>query len=313
VRAQRGGRHAGQLVIGSVIGLYFTPEMIHPLISNAGLLVIAAVYAVLLSYVGGFVLSRISGVDKTTAFFSSVPGGAAEMTILGEHFGAKPDRIAMAQSLRVLLVVLIIPSVVTYAGFIGHDQYHPYDLAVQPVGLAAMFLLCGASGFLLSRFRLPNSYMLGPLFVSILLSITGHPLSAIPRELIVAAQILLGCDLGSRFTPEFRRESPRFFIGVAFSALCTMALSALLGLGMGYFAHISVATMILATAPGGIAEMSVTAKVLKLGVPLVTSFQVARLVILLTITAPLRRLFTTIKNYLLPENVKPAKSPETIA
>ena len=36
----------------------------------------------------------------------------------------------------------------------------------------------------------------------------------------------------------------------------------------------------LAVAPGGIAEMCVTAKVMHLGVPVVTAFQVARVVVL---------------------------------
>jgi len=47
------------------------------------------------------------------------------------------------------------------------------------------------------------------------------------------------------------------------------------------------ATLVLATSPGGIAEMSITAKVLELGVPLVTAFHVTRVVLLLTCTAPL--------------------------
>jgi uncharacterized membrane protein AbrB (regulator of aidB expression) len=40
------------------------------------------------------------------------------------------------------------------------------------------------------------------------------------------------------------------------------------------------ATMILATVPGGVAEMSLTAKVLQLGVPIVTSFHMLRFVML---------------------------------
>jgi hypothetical protein len=47
------------------------------------------------------------------------------------------------------------------------------------------------------------------------------------------------------------------------------------------------ATLVLATAPGGIAEMSITAKVLELGVPVVTAFHVTRVVLLLTCTAPI--------------------------
>jgi uncharacterized protein len=48
--------------------------------------------------------------------------------------------------------------------------------------------------------------------------------------------------------------------------------------------------MVLATAPGGIGEMCITAKVLQLGVPLVTAAHVARVLILVATTAPLFRL-----------------------
>jgi uncharacterized membrane protein AbrB (regulator of aidB expression) len=49
------------------------------------------------------------------------------------------------------------------------------------------------------------------------------------------------------------------------------------------------ATMLLAASPGGIAEMSITAKVLQLGVPVVTAFQVCRLVAVLLLVGPMYR------------------------
>jgi hypothetical protein len=49
------------------------------------------------------------------------------------------------------------------------------------------------------------------------------------------------------------------------------------------------ATVLLGTSPGGIAEMSITAKVLQLGVPVVTVFHVTRYVAVLTLTAPFWR------------------------
>jgi len=51
-----------------------------------------------------------------------------------------------------------------------------------------------------------------------------------------------------------------------------------------------VPSMVLATAPGGIAEMCITAKVLQLGVPLVTAAHVTRVIVLVTTTGPLFRL-----------------------
>ena len=49
------------------------------------------------------------------------------------------------------------------------------------------------------------------------------------------------------------------------------------------------ATMLLSTSPGGIAEMAITAKVLQLGVPVVTAFQVCRLVAVLLLVGPMFR------------------------
>ena len=46
---------------------------------------------------------------------------------------------------------------------------------------------------------------------------------------------------------------------------------------------------ILATTPGGIAEMCITAKVLQLGVPLVTAAHVTRVIVLVTTTGSLFR------------------------
>jgi uncharacterized membrane protein AbrB (regulator of aidB expression) len=64
-------------------------------------------------------------------------------------------------------------------------------------------------------------------------------------------------------------------------------LSAIFGLALAAATGLHPATLVLATAPGGIAEMSITAKVLELGVPVVTAFHVTRVVLLLTCTAPL--------------------------
>jgi uncharacterized membrane protein AbrB (regulator of aidB expression) len=54
-------------------------------------------------------------------------------------------------------------------------------------------------------------------------------------------------------------------------------------------------TLVLGVSPGGIAEMAITAKVLQLGAPMVTSFQVARMVCVLVLTGPL---YTRIARFL---------------
>jgi uncharacterized membrane protein AbrB (regulator of aidB expression) len=46
----------------------------------------------------------------------------------------------------------------------------------------------------------------------------------------------------------------------------------------------------LATAPGGVAEMAITAEVLNLGVPLITAFHLLRVVFVVTLSGPIFRL-----------------------
>ena len=77
---------------------------------------------------------------------------------------------------------------------------------------------------------------------------------------------------------------------MALATLVMVGASALFAWGLTGVSGLHPATLLLSTAPGGIAEMAITAKVLQLGVPVVTAFQVTRLVAVLTLTEPLYRL-----------------------
>ena len=52
---------------------------------------------------------------------------------------------------------------------------------------------------------------------------------------------------------------------------------------------IAATAMIASTAPGGLAEMSLTAAVLNLGVPLVTAYHIVRIILITAFTLPAYR------------------------
>jgi membrane AbrB-like protein len=288
--APGGARAAGQLTIACALGLYFTPLVAGEVAAHWYLLIAAAALAVLLAYASGWFLMRGCGVDATTALFASVPGGAAEMTLLGERFGALSDRVALAQALRVFIVVLTVPFAFTALGMHGSDAYRPVQLAVDPLGLLALLGLAALAGATLAKLGMPNAWMLGPLAVTVSLTLGEVSLSAIPTWLSNAAQLLIGCSLGSGFDRESLGRSPRFIGMVCLSIGLAMLASAIAAWCLAVLGSVPVSTMVLATAPGGMAEMCVTAKVLQLGVPLVTAAHVTRVIILVTTTAPTFRL-----------------------
>lgn len=304
VDAPDGARQLGQLIIGCTLGLFFTPVVAGLLLSHVGEMLVAAAFAISLGYVCAYFLSRVSGVDRTTAFFASTPGGASEMTILAERHSARQDKVAFAQSLRILLVVVIVPAVLTYSGVHGTDLYQPSPGTVSYPGLALLLVLCGAGAGILSAFNVPNAWMLGPLFVSVGVTVGELELSAMPTPLSSLGQLLIGSMLGSRFQKEFLQGARRYFVGVVATVVLALVLSALFAWALAGLTGLAVPTMILATAPGGIAEMGITAKVLQLGVPLVTAFHLTRIILLVTMTAPLFRFAQGLRDKLRHTNRK---------
>jgi membrane AbrB-like protein len=128
---------------------------------------------------------------------------------------------------------------------------------------------------------------MGALLSTMVLTLSGQWWSAIPVWMSNAAQLFIGVSLGVRFQREFLSTAPRWLASVAMGTAVMLGVSALFGWLMAIGVEQHPATMILGTSPGGIAEMAITAKVLQLGVPVVTAFQVCRLVAVLLLVAPL--------------------------
>jgi membrane AbrB-like protein len=282
-----GGRQAGQWIIGTALGLYFTPQVVREVAGWWWLLAVGAAFAIALGYGGGVLLARLAGIDRTTGVFASVPGGAAEMSVLGERFGARADRVAAAQSLRILIVVLLVPFAYAALGLHGTDAYAPGATRFDAAGFALLMGGTFAGSALAQRLDVPNAFVLGSLAVAIPLTALSVDLSTMPAVASNAGQCLLGCALGARFEPDFLAGAHRFVAAVAASVLAAIAVSVGAALLLAALTGLVPATVVLGMAPGGIAEMCITAKVLQLGVPLVTAFHVTRVVALLLLTAPL--------------------------
>lgn len=292
VVALPGARYAGQWIIGSALGLYFTPTVVRQVAQFAPWMLMAGVYALATAVMCGWALAWLGRVDRRTAFFASVPGGATEMSILAERFGARADLVVVAQSLRIGLVVSVIPFLYTWIGVHGADPYVQGAREFSWPGLVKLMALSALGGAALHRFRFPNGWLIGALCVSLPLTAMEINFSALPSWLSNVGQLLIGCALGSRFERDFLSRAPRFLLAVTATVLLAMALASVFALFLAWAMPAHPATTVLAMAPGGIAEMSITAKVLQLGVPLVTAFHVMRMVLLVSTTGLLYRMAT---------------------
>lgn len=191
IAAPRSARYIGQWVIGTSLGLYFTPQVIREVAGLWWLLLAGALFALALGYVAGVVLARLAGLDRTTGIFASVPGGAAEMATLGERFGGRMDRIAAAQSLRILIVVAIVPAGVTALGVHGVEDYRPGATIFDAAGFLLLMGATLAGSAVLQWFRIPNAFVLGSLAVAIPFTAMSIDLSSLPPLVSNTGQLLL--------------------------------------------------------------------------------------------------------------------------
>jgi membrane AbrB-like protein len=286
-------RNAGPWMIGVARGLNFTPQVLALLLRLAPALLAGIVWALLMGwafYRWLWWLHRHDGtLHRATAFFAAAIGGASEMAVLAERHGGQVDRVAAAHSLRVLVVVVIIPFGYQAAGIHGADAALPGVQAVQPAGLALLLAASLLGVGLVRGLRWPNPWVLGALAVTAALTAGGIELSALPAWMSQTAQLFIGVALGSRFTPDFARAAPRWLAGVAAGTLAMIAASGAFAWVLATLAGLHPATVMLGTSPGGIAEMCITAKVLQLGVPVVTALHVTRYVAVLVLTPLLYR------------------------
>lgn len=292
-------RNLGQWTIGAALGLYFTPQVGTLVLNLWWAIVLAIAWSLGLGWAFGLWLQRRHHSDlghlgthrlRATSYFAGAIGGASEMTLLAERIGARTDLVAAAHSLRLVMVVISVPFAMQWAQShwglqvdpslrsVSRDAHWPGLLWLGGVTLAGTLLMV--------RLRRANPWFMGALLATMVLSLSGVFWSAIPTPLSNAAQLLIGISLGVRFQREFLHTAPRWLASVAAGTAAMLVVSALFGWAMAVLVGQHPATLILGTSPGGIAEMAITAKVLQLGVPVVTAFQVCRLVAVLVLVAP---------------------------
>ncbi len=292
-------RNAGQWTIGAALGLYFTPQVTTLVAGIWWAILLGIVWSLVLGMLFGQWLYRLHAHRlpqvpearmRATTFFAGAIGGASEMTQLAERENARADLVAAAHSLRLLVVTLTVPFAFTWSGLHGLDFSPPVMREVRWEGLLVLALATGAGAWVLSRLGRNNPWFLGALIVSMGITMAGISLTALPAWLSNAAQLVIGVSLGVRFTAEFVHTAPRWLATVAVGTVVMIVLCAGFAWLLYWGTGIHPATLVLGTSPGGIAEMAITAKVLQLGVPVVTAFQVCRLIAVLILVDPAYRL-----------------------
>lgn len=264
--------------LGAGVGLSITPDVAAALLAWAPVMVIAGCLGIAAAVCMTPVLARFGRMDRSTAFFSLLPGGVIEMANVGETHGADRTIVAALHAVRVALVVGLLP-LALYA-LLPASSDAVTDAAVLSWSHLALVILIGiAGGWAAARLGLPAAWLLGALIAVGLLSSLGLTSGRMPAFLMAGVQVLVGISMGARFRRDRLSMIPRA-LGAGFPVLLVIMSGMAAAAGLASLAlPVSLPTLVLCFSIGGMAEMVLTSKVLGQNVALVAAFQAVRAVL----------------------------------
>ncbi len=277
---------AGQAVVGAIVGSSIEWDTLTGLGARWLIVLGISCFALIVSVLVGSLLTR-RGASPATAAFASIAGGAIGLTAMADDLGADSRVIAGLQYLRLLIVLLTLPVVVTV--FFGSSE-EGAGLAVAAGNWRVdlpFVVIAMAGGVLVGRLlRMPSPALLGPLLVAAPLTLVPYFADAqVPGIVAGLGYLAIGVQVGLKFTIGSLKSIGRMVP----IAMLTIVVTLLACAGLGWILTLTTdATPLdayLATTPGGIYAVMGMAAATGSDVTFVAAAQILRMLIVLA-TAP---------------------------
>ena len=239
---------------------------------------------------GWWVFRRMSSADGKTAFFASAPGSLSAVMALAEQDRADMPRIAVAQSLRLLILVGAAP----FAMSVG-SVARIIDNPAQVTGAPAWILAIGAAliGWRLAvLWRFPAPVFLGAFLGSAILHATGVVGVRPPPQALMTSTAALGALIGSRFSGVRVSDLVRFLPASLAQVAAMVVISLPVGLLVGTLAGVGPAAGLLAFAPGSMEMMVAISLAINAHPAYVVSHHLCRTLLLLALVPALSSRWT---------------------
>lgn len=291
-------RNAALIVLGYAIGRPFSLETGRQIAVQLPLMALVTMLTVLISLLMGYIIHKRAGVSLATGLLGSVPGGLSQMPVLAEEIeGADVTVVTFMQTARLLTVVFSVPFLATHglAGDIAlnHAVVSPIAGNGLPQAEQTMLLfglIAVGSAFVARRIKLPTPYLLGPILATGMMTVSsGWEAPPLPALTIIVAQVFTGIYMGTSTNiaslQNWRVLLPQVLLGVVVVVLASL----LAGYMLAYLGVSTLITGFLSTAPGGMAEMGLTAMLVHADISMIVAYQLFRLLVVLLFVPSLIR------------------------
>lgn len=284
----------GQVVIGYTIGRTFTPETCHQILIQLPVMLLVTVVTVVFSLMMGYLTHKRTGITLESSLIGSIPGGLTQVAVLCREVPRTDITVVtLMQTARLLAVVFVVPFLAVHGLSPGHALLPAAPAAPDIPGvfnlgqsfiIGGIVIFCAIAAW---KLKMPTPFLLGAVVGAAGIALSGMSVPQVPQGYLDGAQLCIGAYTGARIKfanmENWRRISFYTMLGVAALLLCSLGIGFLLM----YFHGLSLVTAFLCTAPGGMAEMGLTAMLLKADLSVIVAFQLFRLLFILMILPPI--------------------------
>ena len=243
------------ILIGISVGSNVTPEALLSF-SRWPLSILLMVLSVTtIIFACKIILQKYFGMDKRSSLLASTPGHLSFVLMLGAETKADTTKIAIIQSIRVLVLTIITPVfVVLYSG----NDLSKTNVQMEIINSGSLVVLCLfsiISGFILKRLEIPAPFLIGAMLLSAISHGTNLTPGYVPNFLESIAFAILGTVIGARFVGVGMQSLKSCLVSgltitLAGISICFLASSIIFKLTGIPFIHIFIAI-----APGGLETM----------------------------------------------------------
>ncbi|WP_026701248.1 AbrB family transcriptional regulator [Salibacterium aidingense] len=285
------GKNLGLVFIGYMIGVSVTTSTLIQIGQQLHFIALATILTISVSILIGSLVFKKMGMKWADVVFGSIPGGLSQVAALSEEVNqVDATKVLFMQMIRIITVIFVVPFLVVHQvaltnGASASSAYNPFFSWLSFSHLAVL-LLCGIVAFFINKTGFPVAFLTGPLLTVAAVNILFGTTAELPSLLTVAAQVLLGTHFGLQMDPGLIKRSK--WIGVC-TFMCSLVLI-VASLGLSYFltsvTTMNLATAFLSTAPGGLAEMTVTGSGVGADLAMISGYQLFRILFILFLALP---------------------------
>jgi membrane AbrB-like protein len=273
-------RDACFVVLGLTVGAGFSADALGTMIRWPLAFAVMALltWAVMVSCRS--MLVRGFGFARDTALLAGAPGHLSFVIAIAESGGRDVVRISVTQSVRLLLLTLVVPFVAVAMGVdltaavMGQGQGWPL------LTLAILAVLAMIMGRVFTRFAVPAPLLIGAMTVAVVWQLGGVQPGVMPDWLVLPAYVALGALIGTRFSNVSAAELLRNLgAGLAITGVAVL-LSSVAAFAVAWALGMAPSHVLLAFAPGGIETMIAMGVVMGAVPGFVAACHITRLMVL---------------------------------